>query len=65
MEERFIRLETKVSYQEKTIAELNEVVTAQQAALTALLARVARLEAQLTHQEDGTAAPHAEKPPHY
>ena len=64
MEERFVTLETKISYQEKTIAELNEVVTEQQEQLRDLERRLNTLEALV---EQGTADddPGNERPPHY
>lgn len=65
MEERFCTLETKVSYHDKDLAELNETVFRQQQQLE-------RLHAQLklvTDQLKGIGieldpAPH-QKPPHY
>jgi SlyX protein len=67
VEDRFISVETKLSYQEKTIAELNEVVTTQHRQITELERRVRALEAQAQtgETEPGRRDPGDERPPHY
>jgi len=68
--DRFIHLETKIAYQDKTIAELDDVVTALNRNVEELSRRVATLERQL-EQVAGpgdvalTRDPADEKPPHY
>lgn len=64
VENRFVALETKVAYQEKTIADLNEVVIDQTRLLEKTSRRVTRLEEQLEALLGQLDAP-IEKPPHY
>jgi len=47
MEERLIELETRVAFQEKTIEELNEVITKQQEQIDLLAEEIKLLTAQL------------------
>jgi SlyX protein len=63
-ERRFVTLETKLAYQEKTIADLNEVVVDQSRAFDKLTRRLTRLEQQI-EQLLGQHDTPAEKPPHY
>lgn len=63
-ERRFVTLETKIAYQEKTIADLNEVVIEQSRAFEKLTRRFTRLEQQIEQLLGQHDAP-AEKPPHY
>jgi SlyX protein len=69
MEHRFILLETKISYQEKTIAELNDVLIEQQTRLSEIANRLKALEALLERggatEDSGTQDPGTERPPHY
>lgn len=64
IEERFVLLETKVAYYEKTNQDLNEVVIAQGRELDALRLRLQSLERQLRTLDEGESMPH-EPPPHY
>lgn len=64
VEARFVDLETKVAFQEKTIADLNEVVIEQERALSELRRQVTVLEQQLRALVDD-ADPSLERPPHY
>lgn len=64
VEHRFVLLETKVTYQEKTIADLNEVLIDQNRLLEKMGRRVTRLEEQLEALLGQLDAP-PEKPPHY
>ncbi|MDQ6991909.1 MAG: SlyX family protein [Mariprofundus sp.] len=67
MENRIIELETKLSYQDYTLSELNEVVTHQQAQIDQLETSVQQLRQYLKQQESsGLARPDEETPPpHY
>ena len=61
---RFIQLETKIAYQEKTIAELNEVVVELNQLTSDLARRLDRLE-RWVQAELGPREMPNEKPPHY
>ena len=63
IEQRLITLETKVAYQEKTIADLNDVVVAQARLLDSFELRMKRLEQQL--QSPALEEHQRETPPHY
>tara|TARA_R110002073_G_scaffold257567_3_gene420336 strand:+ start:329 stop:538 length:210 start_codon:yes stop_codon:yes gene_type:complete len=69
MEEKLIELETKFSYQEDLLADLNEIVVKQQRQLDALVRELSGIKAQL--QEAVERGPgqgefnQEEKPPHY
>jgi len=67
MEKRIIELETKVSYQEHIIQELNDVVTRQQKQIDALEAEMKRTREHLKgNSSSGLARPEEESPPpHY
>jgi len=67
MEDRIIELETRMSYQDHTIGELNEVVTRQQKQIDRLESAVQQLRSHLKQQgSSGLARPHEETPPpHY
>jgi SlyX protein len=64
--ERFEDLEVRIAYQDQLLHELNEVVTRQQAAITALEQRcdllVERIRAMGEAGADGAGD---ERPPHY
>ena len=65
---RFIDMETRFAYQEKTIADLNDVVTEQQKAIENLEAIVEKLTQRfhdLSKALSGIDAPANEQPPHY
>ncbi len=67
MEERFVDLETRLTYQERTIEELNEVVTRQQGQIDIL---EAKLETIVSHLREGASpvsgdAGDEPPPPHY
>ena len=64
VEARFVSLETKVAFQEKTIADLNDVIIEQERALAELRRQVTILEQQLRALVDD-ADPSLERPPHY
>ena len=69
MEEKLIELETKFSYQEDLLSDLNEIVAKQQRQLDELIAEMSGIKEQLQDvAERGAAEGHeeqVEKPPHY
>ncbi len=72
-DERFVDLEHKLGFLERTVEELNDVIVEQGRAIEGLQASLARLEGRLAGQGDPGQAPFAgggddllaEKPPHY
>ncbi len=65
-ENRFEDLEVRIAYQDQLLHELNEVVTRQQAAITALERRCDLLVERLRAMgEAGGAEAGDERPPHY
>lgn len=63
LEARVVELEVKLTYQDRLIAELNEVVIELRAEVERLAARAGRFEQQL---RDGLPEdPHDAPPPHY
>ncbi len=65
---RLIDMETRFAYQEKIIADLNDVVTQQQKAIENLEVVVGKLTQRfhdLSKAMSGIDAPANEKPPHY
>ena len=69
MEERLIELETKFSYQEGLLSDLNDIVAKQQRQLDNLITEMSGIKEQLQDAaERGSAEGHEEqdeKPPHY
>ena len=66
IDERFQVLENKVLYQERTIDELNSVVTRQQDQMDALTAQLEKLRALITNPPERTIdAAEEPPPPHY
>jgi uncharacterized coiled-coil protein SlyX len=63
-DERFIELETKIAYQEKTILELNEVVVELNQLTSDLARRLHTLE-RCVQSELGPREMPNEAPPHY
>lgn len=63
LERRVIELEVKLTYQDRTVAELNEVVIELRAALARLQAKTKRFEEQLAAGLPD--APENGPPPHY
>ena len=61
---RLFRLEEKIAYQDKTIAELNEVVVALNRELTEFSRRLQALE-RVSQVELGRREMPNEEPPHY
>lgn len=68
-EENQIRLESKITFVEQTVSELNEVIYAQQKELDRLRAAVIRLEERLNAgsatDPHGGIDPSHTRPPHY
>lgn len=63
LDERFVSIETKIAYQEKLIAELNEVLLQRGQEIDKLTRRLASLE---NLARDGSSEnPGHERPPHY
>ena len=69
MEEKLIELETKFSYQEDLLSDLNDIVAKQQLQLDELITEMSGIKEQLLDAaERGSAEGHEEqdeKPPHY
>jgi SlyX protein len=63
-EKRFSELEIRFAHQEKTIAELSDVITAQWKKIDALERQLRRLGEEVQAM-DGTESPAQQKPPHY
>jgi SlyX protein len=57
-------LETRVAHQEKTIGELNEVITAQWRKMESIEFQLRRLGEEMQAIDGGDASPQ-QKPPHY
>jgi SlyX protein len=57
-------LEMRVAHQEKTIGELNDVITAQWRKMEAIEFQLRRLGEEMQTMEQGDA-PANQKPPHY
>jgi len=64
-ERRFVTLETKIAYQEKVIADLNDVIVEQGRDFEKLVRRMTRLEQQIEQLLGTLDTSPAEKPPHY
>jgi len=67
MQNRLVELETKISYQEHTIAELNDVVTRQQRQIDQLERAMQQLRQHLKQNSSAELARPEEEipPPHY
>ena len=63
--ERIDALETRAMYQEETIEQLNQTITAQWKQIDALTRQLAALTERLQEAEASTPAPANERPPHY
>ncbi len=64
LEQRIDELEMRVAHQDKTIGELNEVITAQWKKSEALERQLRRLSAEIEATQFSDAPPN-QKPPHY
>lgn len=65
MLEKLTEIETTLAHHEQTIAELNDVITAQWKEIEALNRRLDKTLAKIEQLEDGEDAPTDQKPPHY
>jgi SlyX protein len=63
--ERLDTLETRLAYQDETIEQLNQTITAQWKQIDALTRQVAQLGERLQEAEANTPGPANERPPHY
>ncbi|HEV8548014.1 MAG TPA: SlyX family protein [Polyangiaceae bacterium] len=63
-EARLLKLEEKVAYQDRLLADLNEVVVMLHRRVDELVARLGTAERTLRQELDGRDVPN-EKPPHY
>jgi uncharacterized coiled-coil protein SlyX len=61
---RLVNVEEKIAYQDRTIAELNEVVVALNRQVSDLKARIEQLERMIGGELSRREMPN-EKPPHY
>jgi SlyX protein len=64
LEHRIDEMELRLAYQDKTISDLNDVITAQWKKIEALERQLLRLDEEL-RDIDSVEAPPNQKPPHY
>lgn len=64
IDKRLEEMELRLAYQDKTIADLNDVITAQWKKIEALERQLLRLDEEL-RDLDSLEAPPNQKPPHY
>lgn len=64
IDQRIMTLEIRMAHQDQTIADLNDVITAQWKKLDALERRLQRLGEEIETMDTG-GAPANQKPPHY
>ncbi len=69
MEEKLIELETKLSYQEDLLSDLNAIVARQQRQLDEFISEMSEIKEQLQNAVErgpaGGVEEQIEKPPHY
>lgn len=65
MDERIVELEVRYMQQQEQLQQLSEVLYAQQRALDALVAQVARLQQKLQAEPGLVDAAVNDRPPHY
>jgi SlyX protein len=65
LSERIDALESRLSYQDQTIEQLNETITAQWKQIDALTRQLAGLSDRLQEAEASVPAAASERPPHY
>jgi SlyX protein len=65
LSERIDALESRLMYQDETIEQLNQTITAQWKQIDALARQVAALSERLQQAEANAPAPANERPPHY
>jgi SlyX protein len=65
LSERIDALESRLAYQDQTIEQLNETITAQWKQIDALTRQLTALSERLQEAEANAPAPATERPPHY
>ena len=65
LSERIDALESRLAYQDQSIEQLNETITAQWKQIDALTRQFAALTERLQEAEAGAPSPANERPPHY
>ena len=65
LSERIDALESRLAYQDQTIEQLNETITAQWKQIDALTRQLGALSERLQEAEANAPAPGNERPPHY
>ena len=65
LSERIDALEARLTYQDDTIEQLNQTITAQWKQIDALTRRIAALNERLQEAEANAPGPANERPPHY
>ena len=65
LSERIDALESRLAYQDQTIEQLNETITAQWKQIDALTRQLSALTERLQEAEASAPAPANERPPHY
>jgi SlyX protein len=65
LSERIDALESRLMYQDETIEQLNQTITAQWKQIDALSRQIAALSERLQQAETNAPAPANERPPHY
>lgn len=65
LSERIDALESRLAYQDQTIEQLNETITAQWTQIDALTRQVTALSERLQEAEANVPAAANERPPHY
>lgn len=63
--ERLDALETRLAYQDETIEQLNQTITAQWKQIDALTRQVTQLSERVQDAETRAPGPANERPPHY
>jgi SlyX protein len=64
-DDRITELEIRISHQDKTIADLNDMITAQWKKIEVLERQLRRLGEELESMESGEGPAANQKPPHY
>ena len=65
LSERIDALESRLTYQDETIEQLNQTITAQWKQIDALTRQLGALSERLQDAEASAPAPGNERPPHY
>ena len=65
LSDRIDALESRLAYQDETIEQLNQTITAQWKQIDALTRQIAQLNERLQEAETNSPGPANERPPHY